>query len=252
MLKMLPLLLLSLCCTSLSVSEEKLKLPEFERSSELPKFKPQTGPVAIKPRPVLPPIKALSALSTIQRNPEKKRTPLKAGDPIPNVTLRDPAGGLISLPQYTFGKHTLLIFYRGSWCSYCHSHLREIKTIEGPLMGLGYHVIAISPDKPEILRETIKELKPAYDLLSDNSMAAAKAFGLAFTVDDDTLENYKKHDVDLQNISGRTHHMLPIPAVYLLSPSGTILYAYSSENYKVRISADELLKQANLHYRPVF
>ena len=261
MLKNLPLFLLAFCWIVPSASGKDLELPDFKPDPSLPVIEPQKGPEAIKPmtgpekiKPQTGPgnIKLLPALPSVERPSKEKIVALKAGDTIPNVTLFDLAGEPVSLPHYIFGEYSLIIFYRGSWCPYCNMHLKEIKEVEAPIIGLGYRVIAVSPDKPEILRETIEDLKPAYILLSDSSMSAAKAFGIAFTVDGDTIEKYKKHDIDLQKASGRSHHMLPKPSVFLVGPQGIIRYSFSSDNYKIRIKADELLKQANAHYRPVF
>ena len=256
--KKLPFLLFS--CICLSAVGKKLELPEFDNAPELPTFEKIQGPTAIKPitgSTVTGPsgpeaIKLRPHLPVSVPVPEAKDTALKAGDLLPNVTLTDPSGETINLPRYLFGKHAIIIFYHGNWSPYCNAHLLDIKSVEAPLLGLGYLVIAISPDKPTILQETIRELGPRYDLLSDSSMAAAKAFGLAYEVDDDMLALYKKNGVDLQEASGQVHHRLPKPAIYLISPEGVIRYTYRNDNFKHRIKADDLLEQANAYYRPVF
>ena len=260
------LILLVLLGTSLVTNAEKLKLPEFEPAPDLPEFdgkpkkpkKPELPTFEQAPKldvdrgTAMPAIKPLPVLPEIKQAPKKKDTSLKAGDAMPNVTLTDTAGDPVNLPRYTHGRHSLIIFYRGSWSPYCKQHLKDIKTIEGPLLGLGYRVIAISPDKPETMLETIQELKPGYVLLSDSSMTAAKGFGIALTVAADRLKIYKDHGVDLQKVSGYSHNELPKPAIFLVSPGGIIRYSYSNDDFKVRIKPDELLKQANAHFRPTF
>jgi peroxiredoxin len=102
-------------------------------------------------------------------------------------------------------------------------------------------MIAVSPDRPAKLTETLNEQNLSYTLLSDSPMVAAKAFGLAFQVDDATLERYKGYGIDLDNASGESHHALPVPAVFLVTPDGRITYAYTNPDYKVRLDAQEIL-----------
>jgi len=54
----------------------------------------------------------------------------------------------------------------------------------------GFQLLAISADQPAKLRENPACQALTYTLLSDGTMAAAKAFGIAFTVPDDVLAKY--------------------------------------------------------------
>ena len=48
----------------------------------------------------------------------------------------------------------------------------------------GVQLIAITPDRPEKLRESIEKHKLAFRLLSDSQMLAAQAFGVASQLDE--------------------------------------------------------------------
>lgn len=48
----------------------------------------------------------------------------------------------------------LLVFYRGQWCPFCNRHLSQIQDSLALLKARGLQVIAISPEKPELLRES--------------------------------------------------------------------------------------------------
>lgn len=75
-------------------------------------------------------------------------------------------------------------------------------------------------------------------------MQAAKAFGVAFQVDEQTYANLQNHGIDLKETSGESHHMLPVPAVFLINTSGTITFRYYNPDYRERISTEMLLKAA--------
>lgn len=83
----------------------------------------------------------------------------------------------------------------------------------------------------------------SYRLLSDSEMTAAKAFGIAFKVDDATIERYKGYGVDLGDAAGQNHHLLPVPAVFLVNTDGIITFEYVNPDYKVRLDPDVLIAE---------
>ena len=172
--------------------------------------------------------------------------PLAAGNPLPNVSLRNIDGSAARVLDTLAGKPAVLVFFRGGWCPYCNRHLSSLRTIEAELKSLGYQLIAISPDSPQSLRSGIKEHKAEYTLLSDSSAEFIRALGLAFKVDARTREKYKGHGIDLKKASGQEHYLLPVPAVYMVDGDGMITYRYANPNYKVRMDNQELLKQARI------
>jgi peroxiredoxin len=170
--------------------------------------------------------------------------PLLIGASVPDVTLRTAKGESFDLKAAVAKKPTILIFYRGGWCPYCNLHLGQLQTAEADLLNLGYQILAISPDRPARLRESENTEKLTYTLLSDASMTAAKAFGIAFRVDDATLEKYKGYGIDLEAASGETHHLLPVPAMFIAGTDGVISFAYVNPDYKVRLAPEVLLAAA--------
>lgn len=170
--------------------------------------------------------------------------PIREGATVPKLTLKTMDGKQKELHALLAEKPTVLVFYRGGWCPYCNKHLAKLQMIEPKLMELGYQVVAVSPDRPEKLRESLGKQRLNYTLLSDSSAAATKAFGLAFQVDDGTLIKYKSFDIDLDDASGESHHILPVPAVYLIDQQGLIRFTHFDPNYKTRLNTDLLLAKA--------
>lgn len=178
----------------------------------------------------------------------KTQTPaaasLEAGKAAPDVTLRTADGEPFDLGEAYAKQPTVILFYRGGWCPYCNTHLQEVAEIQPQLEQMGYQVLAVSPDRPAELRKTAGEQELDYRLLSDADMEAAKGFGVAFEVDPQTITRYKGYGIDLEQASGRDHHMLPVPSVYLVDTSGRIVFAHSNPDYKVRLSKQAMLAAA--------
>ncbi|MEX0777472.1 MAG: peroxiredoxin-like family protein [Phycisphaeraceae bacterium] len=146
--------------------------------------------------------------------------PLGEGQRAPSAVLYRPDGQAVVLADLDARQPAVLIFYRGGWCPYCNTHLGQVAQAEPELVKPGYQVLAISPDGPEALRATLDKGSYKYQLLSDRDMTLSKAFGLAFHVDEPTVQKYRGFGIDLDKASGRDHHLLPVPAVYIVDRQG--------------------------------
>lgn len=155
-----------------------------------------------------------------------------------------PSGESVMLRALTAGKPSVLIFYRGGWCPYCNRQLSGLVEIEADLQALGYQIIAFSPDQPSIVAEAAQLSEQSYQLVSDSPLNAAQAFGVAFTVDDATLQRREGYSAKLEKASGQNHHMLPVPAIFLTNSEGRITYRYFNPDFRVRLSAEDLLAAA--------
>lgn len=120
----------------------------------------------------------------------------------------------------------------------------QLRKIEEPLEKLGYQVVALAPDLPEKLAESRGKHEFGYQLLSDAKMSAARAFGIAFALDEETVKLYKGYGIDLTAASGETHQELPVPAVFLIGTDGVIDFQYINPDYRVRLSAEVVLAAA--------
>jgi len=167
--------------------------------------------------------------------------PLLLGAKIPQLTLKTVDGRAFDLNSAIAKKPAVLVFYRGGWCMYCNKHFGELALIEREITQLGFEIIAISPDKPVKLSESINKHQMGYTLLSDSDMKAAKAFGIAFKLNDELLNKYAEYGIDLDDASGYNHHLLPVPSVFVIAPDGTIKFQYVNPDYKTRLAPEVLL-----------
>jgi peroxiredoxin len=170
--------------------------------------------------------------------------PIGVGETLPPITLLTTAGEPFDLTASLVSQPAVLVFFRGGWCPYCVRHLAELKGLEPQLLALGYQVLAISPERPEVLDATAKTAGAGYRLLSDADMGAARALGLAYRVDDATRELYRTHGVDLDEISGRQHHLLPVPAALVVSRDGIVRFVFADADYRTRVESAALLDAA--------
>lgn len=169
--------------------------------------------------------------------------PITSG-PVPDGPLQTLEGKATTLHDVLGGKPTVLIFYRGGWCPFCMRHLADLETVLPDLKKTGVQLVAISPDLPEELGKSADKNKLEYALFSDSKVDLIKKFGLAFRVDDQTVERYKGFGIDLDRASGESHHVLPVPAVYVVDAKGVIQYVHTNPDYRKRLKGTEVLEAA--------
>jgi peroxiredoxin len=173
-------------------------------------------------------------------------TPILIGSTVPNVTVKTVDGSPVSLAALLMQKPTVIVFYRGGWCPYCSRQLAELKTIEEELAAQGYQILAISPESSEKLQSQKLETKFVAQLISDESLAAIKAFGIGYYVANDTRALYKdRMNVEL-TADDSTRAVLPAPAIFITDTQGQVMFSYVNPNYKVRPSAELILNAAKL------
>ena len=138
----------------------------------------------------------------------------------PDFTLTSIAGTKVSLSDFR-GGNVVLIFYRGSWCPFCVSHLEDINTVLPKLKKIGVQVIAISPDNIADIRSMANRMDNPYVFLSDPDLAVIERYGI-------------RRDVKL-----------PHPAMVVIDQQGVVQWFYVSENFKKRPSASQLMRVIN-------
>jgi peroxiredoxin len=189
-----------------------------------------------------------SARAEIPADPAQVR-PLPVGARAPMFEVVTADGKVRSFTPDGFRRPTIVIFYRGGWCPYCNMQLSDLRLLEPKLREQGLEIVFFSTDRPEILYSSLKAADIHYTLLSDSHLEAAKAFHVAYHLDDATIAKQKQYGVNLDETTGTTLHELPVPSVFIIDTTGTIRYVYSNPDYKVRLASDALLAAA-LPYAP--
>jgi len=177
-------------------------------------------------------------------------TPLKSGDRAPGFTVRTVDDTPYVFDPDNLENPTILISFRGGWCPYCNMHLSELRHVIPEISESGYDILFLSNDRPELLYSSLKqETQDAIDglnyvILSDAKITAAMALGTAFRVDKGLTDYMDKKGRDYQGSSIGMHNALAVPAVYVIDRSGKIVFDFVQPDYKVRLSADDLLSAA--------
>lgn len=85
---------------------------------------------------------------------------LHAGDVFPSLTVTEPGGRTLVIPDAFAGKFGVVLFFRGSWCRSCVEHLRAFQRSASRLSRAGIETVALSADD----ENTTTELTTKYGL----------------------------------------------------------------------------------------
>jgi peroxiredoxin len=166
---------------------------------------------------------------------------LKAGDRMPEFTLRDSDGQTLSSRELLAGGPLVISFYRGVWCPYCNLELQALQSERAEIAARGASLVAISPQTAANSRKSQRDNKLSFPILSDSKSDVANAFGIRFALPDYLIDLYKSFKNDLAAFNDDPSWVLPMPARYVIGTDGIIAYSEVNPDYTVRPDPTELL-----------
>lgn len=168
---------------------------------------------------------------------------LNVDDPAPAFTSNDQNGKSITLGDQLRKGPVVLVFYRGQWCPYCNRQLKKLEDSLSLITAKGATLIAISPENIENINKTIEKTKASYPILHDEGLKIMKSYDVALPVDNKTIEKYKEYGIDFNKVNGDANGAnLPVPAIYVISKEGKIVFRHFDKNYTKRASVAEILE----------
>lgn len=149
-------------------------------------------------------------------------SPLLIGEKVPDAMLTGTDGKEYSLVTLTSDKPTLIIFYRGKWCSNCVKHFaQEIAPIEAQIASLGYNLLCISPDMPDSLIATAKKVNLNQShFYQDGDGTLSTAMGIAVQQSETSLKRLADYS------GGKNKGYLAIPSEFILDTTQKITFEY--------------------------
>jgi peroxiredoxin len=166
---------------------------------------------------------------------------LNVNDAAPAFVAKDQHGRKISLAEEMKKGPVVLVFYRGQWCPYCNKQLKKLEDSISFITARGAELIAVSPEKPENIEKTISKTKATYSVLFDDGLNIMKNFDVAYAVDTATVAKYKKYGIDFSKVNGANGAVLPVPAVFVISKEGKIVFRHFDPDYRNRASVKDIL-----------
>jgi peroxiredoxin len=138
----------------------------------------------------------------------------------------------------------IVVFFRGRWCPYCMTQLEAWQTAFPAVREKGALLVAISPQLPRQNDFTVQHHNLTYPLLTDAGSVLANAFHVAYTVPQPMQDHYRSIMINIPFINGEqgpNTWRLPIPATFVIAPSGKITFAEAHADHRVRPDPKDVL-----------
>ena len=167
---------------------------------------------------------------------------LRENEQIPEFSLPNQTGTMISLKDLIKKGPLVITFYRGGWCPYCNLELQSLQKHLGQIQDLGANLIAISPEMTDKSLSVYEKNNLKFSVLSDYNNTVAKKFGLVFELSSDVDMLYKNElKLDLAANNSVDKPELPIPATYVIGKDKKIKYAFVNSDYTQRAEPNEIV-----------
>jgi peroxiredoxin len=168
---------------------------------------------------------------------------LKKGAVAPVFTAVDNTGKTVDLKDLLkTHKAVVLFFYRGQWCPYCNKQIKRLQDSLQLLTEKGAYVVGVTPETPDNINKTVDKTHASFSLVHDDGYKIMKAYDVNYTVDDGLNAKLKGFGIDLEKNNGNTDRVLPVPATYVISQSGKIIFVHFDKDYTKRPAISDLLK----------
>ena len=173
----------------------------------------------------------------------KEAKGLQVGDFVKDFTAKDLHESTFVLSEALKKGPVVVIFYRGQWCPICNKHLSTLQDSLQLIYNKGASVIAISPEKPEFLKQTAEKTHASFSLLYDEGYKIADLFDVTFKPDSLTITIYNTMlGADLKKAHSDESQRLPIPATFIIGTDSKIFWRHFDPNYKKRSTVAEIVK----------
>jgi peroxiredoxin len=199
------------------------------------------GRSALASEPEKPMMKEYQATPKERLGALSPNTGIPVGQKVPDLPAVSLDGATVRLSSFYAKGPILLVFYRGGWCPYCNTEIHSLTAAYPAFQKRGVTPVALSVDKPEAEAKMKATYSIPFPVLSDTSAELIKAFHLVNHVDGAMAEKMKGFGVDLEAYSGQTHHVIAIPALFLVDRSGVVRWAHSDPEFTVRPTMEQVL-----------
>jgi len=166
---------------------------------------------------------------------------LQVDEKAPGFELTDSTGATVrSSDLLTLGP-LIINFFRGRWCPYCVTELEAWRDVYPAVRKMGAMMIAISPQTVRHNDFTAQQHAIPFPLLSDPGCEVASRFGLSYELPEFQRRYFRSILVNIPFVNGDETWRLPLPATYVVSKNGSVLYAAAHTDFRVRPDPAEVL-----------
>jgi peroxiredoxin len=166
---------------------------------------------------------------------------LAVGTRMPEFSLADHNGKVVSSADLLGRGRLVLCFFRGRWDPFCCGQMEAMNRVLPEIDAAGGSLVAISPQTVKQSFFMADQHGLGFPLLSDAGNQVSRQFGLVYRVPPEQESIYRRAFINLPLANGDESWELLIPAAYVVDRDGTVLFAYANEDYAERAEPEEIV-----------
>jgi len=165
----------------------------------------------------------------------------KLGEIMPEFSLPDENGQLISLSSLLRFGPVVISINRGHWCPYCKLELRSLAAIHSEIAQLGAGIIAIMPDGAQFTGTYVAQHDLPFPVLSDIDLGYSLLLGLIFWLGPEIQRLYQEAGVELEKYHGNQGYFLPMAAKFIVGRDGRVKARQVNIEFRERMEPQALI-----------
>lgn len=173
-------------------------------------------------------------------------TGLPEGMYAPLFSAKDADGNDVALQESLKMSPVILVFVQGSWSRYDR---RYLKNLQDSLEYIGLapaQVIVVTPERSSYLERFKERVGAEFPIVSDTDGSIVSNYDGNYHV---TRQHKRRYNLfqgaKLSTRNAYDNRMLPVTAVYVISPTARITYRYFNYDRRQRPSVKRLLEHVN-------
>ncbi|MFP5237232.1 MAG: peroxiredoxin-like family protein [Acidobacteriota bacterium] len=167
---------------------------------------------------------------------------LPVGAAAPEFALKESNGRTVRSADLLQLGPLVIKFFRGRWCSYDSTELETWRDLYGEVRERGGLLVAIGPQIERQSDFMVMQHGLPFPVLADMGNKVAEQFGLVWTLPEYMQSYYRSILVNLPFVNGDESWRLPLPATYVVSPAGRVVFAEAHADFRVRPEPQEVLE----------
>lgn len=164
------------------------------------------------------------------------------GDPMPEFSLPDQSGHLVSLEALRASGPVVVSFNRGHWCPYCRLELRALASVASQIHDLRASIVSITPEVASFAQKLVSDHRLPFPVLTDMDLGYALSLGLVFSVGQQVETIYRELGVALERYQGNEGRFLPAAATFIVARDGRVAARFVDFEFRRRMEPQSIVE----------
>ncbi len=166
---------------------------------------------------------------------------IDVGAAFPDFMLPNAEGRFVSLSDHLARGPVILAFFRGEWCPFCRLTLSALTASLPAIEAAGASVLALTPETGGLALKMKDYHKAGFEVLADVDFGVGMMAGLVYKIPPLYRARLDPSGVAFPLRQGNTAWCLPVPATFILSQDGKVIWRFVDVDFSHRAEPEAMI-----------